>query len=317
MKTFPLITAVACALLATVACRAKDLTVAADGTGDFKTVQAAVDAVPADSATRTLITIRKGTYTELVVVPREKKNLTIRGEDRQATIIAAMNNAKLNAGGRRSSFSVVADGFELENLTLHNTTPKGGSQAEALDMRTDRGVIRHCNFKSFQDTLRINGRVYFDDCYIEGDVDFIWGSGTVYFNRCDIHAVHDGYLVQSRNRSGQFGYIFVDCKLTGDASITRYALARIDPRAYPYSQVVFIDCQMGPFISPAGWVFDGPGAQDSKEHIRFEEFHSTDLTGKPLDVSQRAAGSGQLSAVDAAKLREVGTVFGDWSPVAR
>lgn len=306
-----------CAALFASGAEAKDLIVAADGTGDFKSVQAAVDAAPADSATRTVITIRKGTYAELVVVSKEKKNLTIRGEDRQATVIAAMNNARLNTGGRRCSFSVAADGFELENLTLHNTTPKGGSQAETLDMRADRGVIRHCNFKSFQDTLRINGRVYFDDCYIEGDVDFIWGNGTVYFNRCDIHAMHDGYLVQSRNRANQLGYIFVDCKLTGDASITRYALARIDPRVYPYSQVAFIDCQMGPFISPTGWVFDGPGADASKEHIRFEEYHSTDLAGKPLDVSRRIAGSTQISAADAAKLRDVAAVFGDWSPVAR
>ena len=316
MKSFRFLGVTFTALFVALAVHAKDLTVAADGTGEFKTVQDAVTAAPSDSTTRTVITVRKGTYAELVVVPRDKKNLTIRGEDRQATIIAAMNNARLNTGGRRSLFSVAADGFELENLTLHNTTPKGGSQAETLDMRADRSIIRHCNFISFQDTLRINGRVYFDDCYIEGDVDFIWGNGTVYFNRCDIHAVHDGYLVQSRNRAGQLGYIFVDCKLTGDASITRYALARIDPRVFPYSQVAFINCQIGPFISPAGWVFDGPGAAASKEHIRFEEFQSTDLAGKPLDVSQRIAGSRQLTPAEAAKLRDVATVFGDWMPTA-
>jgi pectin methylesterase-like acyl-CoA thioesterase len=294
-----------------------DLTVAADGSGNFKTVQAAINAAPANSAKRTVILIRNGTYPELVVIPADRKNLTIRGEDRKKTIIAATNNARLNTGGRRSSFSVVADGFELENLTLHNTTPKGGSQAETLDLRADRGVIRHCNFISFQDTLRINGRVYFDECYIEGDVDFIWGNGTVYFNRCDIHAVHDGYLVQSRNRADRLGYVFVDCQLTGEPDIQRYALARIDPRVYPYSQVAFINCRIGPFLTPAGWVFDGPGAAASKEHIRFEEFQSTDLAGKPLDVSQRIAGSTQISAADAAKLRDVVSVLGgtdDWDP---
>lgn len=295
---------------------AKDLVVAADGSGDFKTVQAAIDAAPANSDQRTVILVRRGTYAELVVVPAEKKNLTIRGEDRKQTMIAATNNARLHVGGRRCSFSVLADGFELENLTLHNTTPKGGTQAETLDLRADRGRIRHCDFRSFQDTLRINGRVYFDDCYVEGDVDFIWGSGTVYFNRCDLHALHDGYLVQSRNRADRLGYVFVDCTLTGEPDITRYVLARIDPAVYPYSHVAFINCRIGSFLSPAGWAFDGPVATATKEHIRFWEYQSTDLDGKPLDVSRRLAGSTQISANEAAQMRDVAGVLGGWNPAA-
>ncbi len=292
---------------------AKDLTVAADGSGDFKTLQAAIDAAPDNSEARTTILVRNGTYPELIVVGPEKKNLTIRGEDRKDTIIAATNNARLNPR-RREMFSMRADGFHLENITLHNTTPKGGSQAEAIRARADRVVFDHCDFKSFQDTLQVDGRVYVHDCYIEGDVDFIWGSGTVYFDRCNILAVHDGYLVQSRNGADKLGYIFADCKIDTVPGLNRFVLARIDPGRFPASHVAFLNCALGSGVSPAGWVFDGPGAAASKEHIRFWEFQSTDLAGKPLDVSSRIAGSRQLTADEAAKQRDLAAVFGGWNP---
>jgi pectin methylesterase-like acyl-CoA thioesterase len=306
-----------CALLGSLPLLAKsELVVAADGSGDFKTVQAAVDAVPANSEARTTILLKKGTYAELVIVAAEKKNLTIRGEDRKQSIIAATNNAKLNPR-RREMFSAEADGFVLENLTLHNTTGKGGSQAETIRVRADRVVLRDCDFASFQDTLRLDGRVYLDHCYVEGDVDFVWGGGTVYFDRCELKALHDGYLVQSRNGPDKPGYIFVDCRLTGVPAITKYVLARIDPARFPASHVAFIHCAMDQHILPAGWVFDGPGAAGSKEHIRFEEFQTTDLAGKPLDVSQRIAGSRQLTDAEAAAERDVVKVFGGWDPRAK
>ncbi len=305
------------ALLLSGSLLAKDLVVAPDGSGDFKTLQEAINAVPANSDARTTILVKKGTYAELIVVPADRKNLTIRGEDRKTTIVAATNNAKVNLGGHRCSFSVTADGFHLEDITLHNTTPKGGSQAESLDLRADKGVIRHCDFKSFQDTLRINGRVYFDECYIEGDVDFIWGNGVVYFNRCDIRAVHPGYLVQSRNKAEKLGYVFVDCTLTAADDVKSYVLARIDPKVYPDSHVAFIHCKMGSFVSPAGWVFDGPGKDAPKDHIRFWEFQSMDADGKPLDVSQRIAGSTQIGKEEADRMRDVKYVLGGsdgWDP---
>jgi hypothetical protein len=293
-----------------------DFVVAADGSGNFKTVQAAIDAAPSNSEKRTAILIKRGTYAELLVIPAEKKNLTLRGEDRKQTVIAATNNAKLNPR-RREMVSMDGDGFRLENLTLHNTTPKGGSQAETIRVRADRVVFEHCNFVSFQDTLRLDGRVYVHECYIEGDVDFIWGGGTVYFDRCDIFAVHDGYLVQSRNRANKLGYVFVGCKITVAPEVTRFVFARIDPKVYPFSHVALIDCAIGGPLSPAGWIFDGPGAASPKDKIRFEEFQSTDLAGKPLDVSSRIAGSRQLTAAEAAQERDLAFVLGGadhWNP---
>jgi hypothetical protein len=172
---------------------------------------------------------------------------------------------------------------------------------------------------SFQDTLRLDGRVYVRECYIEGDVDFIWGGGAVYFDRCDIFAVHDGYLVQSRNRADKPGYVFVGCKITIAPDVKRFVFARIDPKVYPASHVAYIDCVVGGPLTSAGWIFDGPGKDSPKDDIRFEEFHSTDLTGQPLDVSQRVAGSRQLTAAEAAQERDLAHVLGGtdhWNPNA-
>ncbi len=297
---------------------ARELVVAADGSGDFATVQAAIDAAPAEASLRTTILVKRGTYPELIVVAPEKKRLTIRGEDREQTIIAATNNARLNPT-RREMFSLLADDFRLEHITLHNTTPKSGSQAEALRVRADRVVLDHCNFRSFQDTLRLDGRVYVRDCTIEGDVDFVWGGGTVYFDRCQILAVHDGYLVQSRNGADQLGYVFVDCRIDTAPDLKRFVLARIDPGRYPHSHVAFINCAMGALVTPAGWIFDGPGAAASRATTRFWEFQSTTLNGQPLDVSQRVPGSRQLSATEAARQRDPAHVLGGtdgWKPRA-
>lgn len=154
------------------AAASRTITVAADGSGEFTTVQAAIDVAPSGAATRTIILVRRGTYAELLLVLPEKVRLTIRGEDRKQTIIAATNNAKLNPS-RRELVSLQADDFILESITLHNTTPKGGTQAETLKVKADRCVLRHCDFKIFQDTLQLTGRVYVDDCYVEGDVDYV------------------------------------------------------------------------------------------------------------------------------------------------
>lgn len=119
-----LVSLIAAAMLSAATLHGGQIVVADDGSGDFRTVQAAVDASPANSAARTVILIRRGVYRELVTVPAEKKNLTLRGEDRAGVIIAAENNARLNPR-RRELFSALGDGLRLETLTLHNTTPKG------------------------------------------------------------------------------------------------------------------------------------------------------------------------------------------------
>ncbi len=187
-------------------------------------------------------------------------------------------------------------------------------------MRADRVVLDRCDFKSFQDTLRLDGRVYARECYVEGDVDFVWGGGTVYFDRCEFKAVHNGYLVQSRNDATVLGYVFVDCRLTATPNVERYVLARIEPVRFPHSHVAFINCAMGSHVSPAGWQFDkapGTDAAGPAGQIRFEEYASTDLAGQLLRPPSRRPASRQLSAEDAADLRSVGKVLRGWLPEVR
>ena len=172
--------------------------------------------------------------------------------------------------------------------------------------------MQRADILSLQDTLLWNGRVYARDCYIAGNVDFIWGSGAVLFERCEIKTVgRKGYVVQARNGPTAYGYVFVDSKISADPGITGIVLARIDASVYPGSQVAYVDCEMGSHIAPEGWTITGGAAPGT---LRFWEYRSKDATGALLDVSRRAAGSRQITAQQALDLRDPATVLGGWNP---
>jgi pectin methylesterase-like acyl-CoA thioesterase len=296
---------------------AEHLTVAADGSGDFCTVQGAIDFVPPGNTQPREIFIHNGTYQEIVCVTN-KNHLTFRGEDRKRTIIQYANNEIFNYLGLkrnayRQTFGVDADDFRLENLTLHNTTPKGGKQAEALRVDGQRCIINDVDFASFQDTLKLSGTVFINNCYIEGDVDFIWGYGTCYFTNCEIKTVTSGACItQIRNDQSHFGDVFVNCRLTKAAGVSNAILSRIEPNRFPYSHVAWINCAMDDHIHPGAWNL--MRNTNSVATIRFWEYHTTDLAGAPLDVSQRADFSKQLSDSEAAQMRDTKHVFGGWLP---
>lgn len=287
--------------------------VALDGSGDFCSVQGAVDVVPGAATGPVLIRLENGTYHEIVVVSA-KHDLTIRGEDREQTVIAAQNNEHMNGGAHlRGMFSAEAvRDFTLENLTLRNTTPQDGGQAEALHVDGGaRVAVRHVDLLSLQDTLLLDGTTYLYDCYVGGNVDYVWGKGSAYFEQCELKTVNrKGYQVQARNTS-EYGYVFVNSKLTAAPGITGHYLGRVDVDRFPRSNVAYLDCRMGPHVVPEGWMLTG-GTDTSK--LRFWEYRSTDLTGAPLDVSRRARFSRQLSAAEAAAVRDKATVLGGWAP---
>ncbi len=261
--------------------------VAADGSGDFRRVQEAVDFVPAGSLVPVEIFIRRGRYEELVRIPRAKPNLRLVGEDRKEVVIAALNNDKLNPGvSRRCVVGVEGTDTVIENLTIRNLTPYKGSQAEALTVKADRCVLRHVDFLSYQDTLNLNGRTYVEDCYVEGDVDYVWGRGPAVFVRCHLRTMHDGCVVQARNPAEQPGFVFLDCRLTAAPEVRKCYLARIDAAKYPASQATFIRCSMPEAVARQGWQLDGgdPAA------LRFEEHATTDGAGKPADLAGRRFG---------------------------
>ena len=166
-----------------------NLVVAADGTGDFLTVQGAVDSVPANNTAYTLVNIRNGTYTEIVDI-KSKNTLVFRGQTRNGALIGYPNNNWVNPSGAPYRCMFVANGNNcaIENLTLTNTTPHGGSQAEAIDVEGTQFVLYNMELDSYQDTFLVHSSgklVYFQDCLIQGDTDFNWGYGTVFYTNCE------------------------------------------------------------------------------------------------------------------------------------
>ena len=299
----------------------KELMVDADGNGDFCTVQGAIDFVPAGNTEPVRIHVRRGTYTEIVYVGPTKTFVTVRGQDRDDTVIQYANNNRLNGAVSnlyRGLFVVDAADFTIENITLHNTTPEGGTQAEAFRGNAQRILIDSVNLISRQDTIRLQGAGFVTDCYLEGDVDFTWGNGGAFFNRCEIRALHrtvsshTDIFAQIRNTQTTHGNVYLGCRLTGpDLTDTDTAfLARIDPNAFPFSQVIYIGCAMGPHIPAVGWQLNN---STEAPNVQFWEHGSTDLDGSPLDVSGRLPASRQLTDAEAEQWSDPTFVLG-WTP---
>jgi hypothetical protein len=282
---------------------ATNLVVAADGSGDFCTVQGAVDFVSNGNTTPRLINIRDAVYTEIVNV-NNRHNLTFRGQSRSNTIIAYANNSTMYGTTHfRMTFKVNANDIALDTLTINNSTPKGGSQAEALMVQTDRKrfLAYNVNLSSYQDTVLLNTsgtQAYFQDSLIQGDVDFIWGGGNAFFTNCEIKSLFGGYLTQPRTSATSNGMAFVNSRLTKVGSITATlgrALGNAD------GNVAYINCRIDSHIT--GWTDANP---------RYWEFGNSNLLGTAavsFNGTQLAADSPNLTNARTAVLWLNG-----WSP---
>jgi pectin methylesterase-like acyl-CoA thioesterase len=267
-----------------------------------------------------VIHVKRGTYREILFV-ENKRNVTLRGEDRRGTLVAATNNEVLQ--NRQGSKVRALVGFEnvtdlvLENLTLHNTTPQGGSQAEALRIDPgERVIVRNATFLSRQDTLLLTGTVYVSDSYVEGNVDYVWGKGTAVFERVELKTVgRPGWNVQARNPPERFGYVFVDSTLSADPDVLGHFLARIDATRFPGSHVAYVDCKMASAVEPKGWEIT-PQGTTATNGIRFWEYGTRGLDDKPLPLGKRHPASRRLTRAEALKMRDKRHVFGGWDPDA-
>jgi pectin methylesterase-like acyl-CoA thioesterase len=259
-----------------------NILVAADGSGDFVTVQGGVDSVPANNTTPTLININNGTYTEIVDI-RAKNNLLLRGQSRAGTLVGYPNNANLQPSTHfRMAFKVNANDISLDNLTVTNMTPVGGSQAEALMLESNvkRFIFNNCNLGSYQDTLLANGSVgaqgYFNNSLIEGQFDYIWGGGDLFFTNCEARtllgsggAVSGGNLTAARTDnqavgnwpgylglSSSNGFSFVGCRFTRSTNtIVNTTLA--DSNGTTNGNVAWIYCSFDAnYILPATGVLN-------------------------------------------------------------
>ncbi|WP_431884984.1 pectinesterase family protein [Micromonospora wenchangensis] len=278
--------------------------VAPDGSGDFTSVQAAVDAVPTGNASRYTITIRPGTYRETVTVPAGKPYVSFvgsTGDPRDVVIVYdnASGTPKPGGGtyGTSGSASVTIDGndFTARHLTFANDFDEAAhdyaaEQAVAVLTRADRLVFDDVRFLGNQDTLYHNsasvdavGRAYFRDCYVEGDVDFIFGRGTGVFDGCEIRSLdrgstgNNGYVTAASTMIGNpYGLLFTGCVLTTDAAATQSVhLGRPwhpggDVNAI--GQVVFRDSVLGAHVKDSPWT-DMSGF--SWRDARFAEYRNS------------------------------------------
>jgi len=231
--------------------------VAQDGSGDYPTVQNAVDhafdRVLAPTAARLIIDIRPGIYHERVRVPHDRPRVTFLGQDAQSTVITFGLGAK-DAGGTffSATVDINADEFEARNITFENSYGTG-TQAVAISVHSDRARFRSCRFLGMQDTVyAASGRQYYVDSYIAGHVDFIFGNAAAVFDHCQIHSRGAGYVAaESRTMAdGAQGFVFTHCRLTADAGVHDVFLGRPWRN---YSRVVYLECWMGDHIRPEGW----------------------------------------------------------------
>lgn len=295
-----------------------DLVVAKDGSGDFMTVQEAINAVPANRSKRTTIFIRQGVYKEKLVIPENSKDISFIGEDINETKITYDDFAsKKTIFGENigtfgsSSVFIYGSGFSAENMTFENSSGPVG-QAVAVMVAGDKVVFRKCRFLGFQDTLYNWGkkvRQYFEDCYIEGTVDFIFGSSTAVFNRCEIRAIGSGYLTAASTIQDEgYGYVFIDCNLTAKDSVSSY----LGRPWRPYAKTVYINCEMGSHINPEGW--NNWGKAENEKTAFYAEYKSK---GPGADKSKRVPWSKQLTKDEAKAYKPENILKGSdgWNPL--
>lgn len=300
----------------------KTITVAADGSRDFATIQGAIDFVPDGNNAPITIFIRNGTYQEIIFLTN-KNNLTFLGQDRKQTIIAYANNDRFNnnSGGnpfapgaappgtvparsgsvyRRGLFLAhrVSD-LTVTNLTLHNTTAAGGSQAEAIILngtQNAHAIITNVDLYSFQDTLQINGQAYVSNCFIEGDVDFMWGTGPVFFENCHARSVRsNAYYTQIRNPATNHGFVYDHCVFDGAPGVNGNFLSRIAPGRFAYSEVVLLNCVLSDAVGATAWRLD---QSTEGPNIHFWEYNSRTPNDTPVDLSRRLAVAKELKLPD-------------------
>jgi PelA/Pel-15E family pectate lyase len=294
MSRLPWLILLCCLCFFVADARSVRIVVAADGSGDFKTVQQAVDHVPDNNNQPVVIQIKRGVYREQVRVT--KPYLTFRGEDPANTVLTYRLSA-LQAGNTRLAFStfINANDFHAENLTFENSFGVG-SQAVALFVDADRASFKNCRFLGWQDTLFVNGsRHLFKDCYIEGHVDFIFGTASAVFEDCAIHSKGQGYVTAHYRTSNEedTGFVFLRCRLTGSNTGTGVYLGR---PWRPYARVVFIDCWLGDHIRAEGW--DNWRDPAREKTASFAEYKSK---GPGANPSARVAWSKQLTDREAAE----------------
>ncbi len=298
------------------------LVVSRDGTGEFRTIDEAIEVCRAFMDYTKVIYVKKGVYKEKLIIPSWLTNITICGEDRDNTIITWDDHAniKMPVGGldseaavkgkpmgtfRTYTLKVQGSYITLKDITIENNAAKLG-QAVALHTEGDHILIQNCRLLGNQDTVYtgVGGtRVAFYDCYIEGTTDFIFGPSIAWFQNCEIHSKANSYITAASTPAGQkYGYVFYKCRLTADKDVDKVYLGR---PWRPFAATIFMDCELGKHIRPEGW--HNWNNAKNEETARYAEYGNK---GEGASTKNRVKWSKQLSKKEAAKVTLL-DVFGE------
>lgn len=297
--------------------RTADIIVSQDGSGDFSSVQDAIDAAPDyEHGYFTIILIKSGTYRERVTVPHNKTRLIIRGEGAGKTRIVYGLSAKMkwpgtdrNVGTSGSATMYIhANNIVVEDLTVENDAGEGKEigQAVAVSINGDRVFFHRVSFIGNQDTLYTHGqycrngwaaRNYFLNCYVEGTTDFIFGPATAMFENCEIRSKKDSYITAASTlKEFRHGYVFRNCRFTAGEGVTKCYLGR--PWG-AYAKTIIIGCELGSHILPEGWHdWEKEGKPDTKKNSYYAEYGNS---GPGASLSGRVKWSHKLTARKAAR----------------
>lgn len=290
------------------------LVVSRDGTGEFRTIDEAIEVCRAFMDYTKVIYVKKGVYKEKLIIPSWLTNITICGEDRDNTIITWDDHAniKMPVGGQDSeaavkgkpmgtfrtyTLKVQGSYITLKDITIENNAAKLG-QAVALHTEGDHILVQNCRLLGNQDTVYtgIGGtRVAFYDCYIEGTTDFIFGPSIAWFQNCEIHSKANSYITAASTPAAQkYGYVFYKCRLTADKDVDKVYLGR---PWRPFAATIFMDCELGKHIRPEGW--HNWNNAKNEETARYAEYGNK---GEGASTKNRVKWSKQLSKKEAAKV---------------
>ncbi len=290
------------------------LVVSRDGTGEFRTIDEAIEVCRAFMDYTKVIYVKKGVYKEKLIIPSWLTNITICGEDRDNTIITWDDHAniKMPVGGldseaavkgkpmgtfRTYTLKVQGSYITLKDITIENNAAKLG-QAVTLHTEGDHILVQNCRLLGNQDTVYtgVGGtRVAFYDCYIEGTTDFIFGPSIAWFQNCEIHSKANSYITAASTPAGQkYGYVFYKCRLTADKDVNKVYLGR---PWRPFAATIFMDCELGKHIRPEGW--HNWNNAKNEETARYAEYGNK---GEGASTKNRVKWSKQLSKKEAAKV---------------
>jgi pectinesterase len=271
-------------------------TVAKDGSGDYKYIQDAIDAMRVYPLAPITLYIKNGVYNEKIELPSTNTDVSFIGESVDKTIISFNDYSGRGKLITFTSYTAKISGnrFMAQNITFMNSAGPVG-QALALYVDADKAVFKNCRFLGNQDTIFAAGessRQYFVDCYIEGTTDFIFGPATAVFERCTIYCKANSFITAANTTPGKrYGFVFLDCTVTADASISKLFLGR---PWRSHAKTVFIRCTLPVQVVPAGW--DNWSNPANEQTAFYAEYGSR---GGGANAAGRVAWSHQLTDKEA------------------